>query len=198
MEFVQYLHHADQDLTLALNSLHCQFTDSMWLLFSNRKAWIPLYLALAVLLFYRLGWKKALVVIVSVALTVLASDQFANLVKNYVCRLRPMWDQYMIDGGLRRLEGKSGWYGFFSAHAANSFGVAMCVITGLRGGDKSRSYNWLAWVLFIWAAMVSLSRVFVGKHFIGDILVGCAVGLLFGWILGRLAGWLTEKYCVSL
>lgn len=34
----------DQTITLWLNGLHCPFTDGMWLLFSNRTVWIPLYL----------------------------------------------------------------------------------------------------------------------------------------------------------
>jgi membrane-associated phospholipid phosphatase len=29
---------------------------------------------------------------------------------------------------------------------------------------------------------VSLSRIFLGRHFLGDILVGAAVGMLLGWL----------------
>ena len=159
----------------------------MWILFSDKKVWYVMYAVLAVLLFVRAGWKKALVVLLSVALTVLACDQFANLIKDSVARLRPVWDNWMMAGGLHRLEGRGNFYGFFSAHAANSFGVAACVLEGFREVDKKRNYRGMAWLLFSWAALVSISRIFVGKHFLGDVLVGTIVGLLFGWIIGKLS-----------
>ena len=195
---VRFLHHLDQDVTLAINGLHTPFTDAMWVLFSDRKVWIVLYLALALLLFVRLGWKKSLVVLAAVGLTVLACDQCANLFKYSVARLRPMWDSYMIEGGLRRLEGRSGWYGFFSAHAANAFGVAMYLWQSFRAGDGKRSYKAMGWLLFCWAALVSLSRVFVGKHYLGDVLVGVSVGLLIGYVFGRIVKWVFNKYSLSL
>ena len=197
MSFIHGIERFDQDLTLAVNSLHCSFSDAVWTLFSDRKIWYLLYLALAVLLFVRLGWKKALIVLSSVILTVVACDQCANLVKYSVARLRPCWDSYMVEGGLHRLEGKGSFYGFFSAHAANAFGVAVSVVTGFRS-DKTRSYRLLAWLLYCWAALVSISRVFAGKHYLGDILTGAAVGLALGYLFARLARWAIDKYCVSL
>ena len=184
----------DKELTLAVNSLHTGFTDSVWLLFSDRQVWYLLYLALALLLFLRMDWKKAVVVLASVVLTVVACDQFANLIKETAGRLRPCWDAYMVGNGLHRLEWRGSPYGFFSAHAANSFGVAAALVRGFRSGDKSRSYRGLAWLMYTWAFLVSISRIFVGKHFLGDVLVGAAVGLVFGLLAARLARWIINKY----
>lgn len=195
---VYSLHHIDQNITLAINSLHSPFTDAVWMLFSDKKVWYIMYAALVVLLFVRLGWKKALVVLVSVALTVAACDQFSNLIKDSVARLRPVWDNYMLSGGLHRLEYRGNFYGFFSAHAANSLGVAVAVVMGFRGSDKSHNYNLLASLMFVWAMLVGISRIFVGKHFFGDVLVGFGVGLLFGWIIARLARGVINKYSLSL
>ena len=82
----------DRAATLALNSLHVPLTDAVWMLFSDKKVWYPFYLIMVVLLFTRMNWKKALIVLVSVVLAVVACDQLANLVKASVCRLRPCWD----------------------------------------------------------------------------------------------------------
>ena len=41
-----------------------------------------------------------------------------------------------------------------------------------------------AWGVFVWAFLVSLSRVFMAKHFIGDILVGALAGLAIGFLMG--------------
>ena len=38
----------------------------------------------------------------------------------------------------------------------------------------------------IWAFLVSLSRIFLGRHFFGDILAGAAVGLLLGYLFALL------------
>ena len=92
----------------------------------------------------------------------------------------------MVDGGLHILEGKGNLYGFYSAHAANAMGFAACSFWGFRN-DKRLRYRGYGWGIFIWALLVGMSRVFVGKHFFGDVMVGFAVGLLAGWLLAQLA-----------
>ena len=176
----------DKIATLFLNSLNSAVTDPVWQFFSNRWVWAPLYIAVLVLLFVRLGWKRALIVTLSIILTILACDQFANLIKNWACRLRPSHDEWMLSNGLHLLEKPGSLYGFFSAHAANAFGFATASLLGLRN-DKTTHYNVYAWLIYLWAALVSLSRIFVGKHFLGDVLTGTVVGLLFGFLLALAA-----------
>ena len=188
----------DQNITLAINSLHSPPTDALWVLFSDKRVWYLMYFALAVLLFVRLGWKKALITLFGVALTVAACDQGANLVKDGVARLRPVWDNYMVSHGLHRLEGRGNFYGFFSAHAANSLGVATLVVKVFRSGDKSRNYRSLAAVMYFWAASVGISRVFVGKHFLGDVLAGFAAGLLIGLVFAGIIRRIFHKYSLYL
>jgi membrane-associated phospholipid phosphatase len=45
----------------------------------------------------------------------------------------------------------------------------------------------------IWAAVMSLSRVMLAAHYLGDILVGCLFGLAVGWGLARLVHWILVK-----
>ncbi len=176
----------DQDVTLAINSFHCGFSDSVWKIFSNKDVWIPLYAVIAVLLVWRLGWKKAMVYILSVVLCIVVTDQFSNVVKDYVCRLRPCYEPSVLSRGLRLLEGAGGQYGFFSAHAANAFGLAVCSSQALK--SDGRGHGLYSWLIFVWAALVSISRVFVGKHYMGDVLVGVISGLLIGYLMVLLAG----------
>ena len=180
------LHTLDQDITLALNGLHFAAGDHAWQLFSNVKVWIPLYIIILVYLFRKLGWKKGLIVLLSVVLTVVACDQLGNLVKNAVERLRPCYDARMVDSGLRILEKRGGFFGFYSAHAANAFGLAMCSCMGLRNDYKGSHRAYVSWI-FVWATLVSISRVFVGKHYFGDILAGALVGIIIGYILSLIA-----------
>ena len=173
----------DQSVTLWLNGLHCPFTDSMWLFFSDRSVWIPLYLIVAALMVWRLGWKRGLAYVLLTALAILCVDQFANLIKNWVARPRPCTDAYMCSMGHRLLEGRSRSYSFFSAHAANAVAFALCSAHALRRGMKRTPARIYSWLIGLWAAMVGFSRVFVGKHYLGDVLVGFAAGAIISLIL---------------
>ena len=176
----------DQDITLAINGLHTKFTDVVWQTFSNMQVWIPLYVLVIALVIWKAGWKKGLIYVASMALCLLVCDQFANLIKHYVCRPRPCHDSYMLDNGLRLLEEAGGMFGFFSSHAANSFGFAVCSSQAVDASFK-RKQKWFTWIIFIWAALVSVSRMFVGKHYLGDVLVGTLVGLVLGYVCSSLA-----------
>lgn len=182
----------DQDITLAVNGLHTSFTDIVWQTFSNRFVWLVMYLIIAAFIIWKAGWKKGLIYIAAMALCLVACDQFSNLIKNYVCRLRPCHDPYMLERGVRLLEEAGGLYGFFSSHAANAFGFAVCATQAAEASLK-RSSKWFTWFMFIWAALVSVSRIFVGKHYLGDILVGTLVGLVLGFVFASLGHWVCSK-----
>lgn len=194
MDILKFLHHIDKDVTLAINSCNSPVTDEIWKLFSDVQIWYVLYLAVAVFFFVRLGWKKALAVLLSCILCVVLCDQFANVIKHSVCRLRPCQDADMLARGLHILEDAGSRFGFFSAHAANTAGFAICSLSGFRN-DSSRSYKVYGTAIFAWAVLVSISRVFVGKHFFGDVVVGFAIGLLFGWLCALLARAVIRRLC---
>ena len=184
------LEQLDKTWTLAINSLHTPFTDRMWMFFSGRTEWIPLYVLVIALLIWRLGWKKGLVMILTTALCILCVDQFANLIKNSVMRLRPGCDPEMLQRGLYVLipsGAKS--YGFFSAHAGNALAFALCTLKALNMERDTEKRPWkglssaYSVIIVIWAVLVGLSRIFVGKHFLGDVLTGFVVGLIFAEIL---------------
>lgn len=188
--FWQSVHQLDQQLTLTINSWYSAFTDPVWAFFSDKIVWIPMYVAIVALLIWKLGWRKGLVVIAAAGLTFGFCDQFSNLIKYAVGRIRPVNDEFMIASGLHILE-RGGGYSFFSAHAANAFGLACSTFIGLKYGSAKKP-AWLkaygGW-MFFWAFMVAVSRIFVGKHYLGDVLVGivvgCAAGLAFGYLAQR-------------
>ena len=184
----------DKEWTLALNGLGGNSVlDAMMVFASHKLVWVPLYLALVALLFWRLGWKRALVFLAAVGLTFLCCDQLANLFKYGFERLRPSHDGSMLENGLRLLERPGSLYGFFSAHAANTFGLAVCTVLAFRT-DKRLRWRGLALGMGFWALLVSFSRIWVGKHFLGDVLVGTVIGIGIGFALGCLARW----FCVRV
>ncbi len=192
--FWNQVHQIDQQLTLTINSWHSTITDPIWAFFSDKIVWVPMYAAIIALLFWKLGWKKALIVIAGIGLTFGFCDQFSNIIKYAVCRIRPVNDDFMIASGLHVLE-TGGGYSFFSAHAANSFGLATSSVMGLRAytGKPWWKKGYASW-MFFWAAMVAISRIFVGKHYLGDVIVGSLVGLAAGMAFGILAYRIILKY----
>jgi undecaprenyl-diphosphatase len=188
----QEIHRFDQDLTLKINSWNSSFSDPIWEFLSDIPVWIPMYVLIVAFITWRLGWKKGLVVVAGALLTFAFCDQSSNIIKDAVERLRPLNDEYMIANGLHILE-KGGKYGFFSAHSANAFGLATCTLIGLRIDKRLRYRGYAAW-MYTWATLVAVSRIFVGKHYLGDCIVGSIVGVLAGLAFASLAGWIIVKY----
>ena len=219
--FWQNVHQLDQQITLTINSWNSAFTDPIWTFLSLKLVWAPLYAAIIALMIWKLGWKKGLIVVGGVLLTIGFCDQFANLIKHATARIRPVNDEWMVAHGLNILEWGGG-FSFFSAHAANSFGIAgsswlgfkNCLMANAEGngnpgascttttntGCKCRLSNeqickYYAWVMFTWAALVGISRIFVGKHYLGDVIVGTIVGILGGLFFGWLASKIANRVC---
>lgn len=184
----------DQNATLWLNGLNNPALDQFWIFMSDKLVWVPAYLILLFLIIRRLGWRRALPVIFSVILTIVICDQVSLHVKNGIERLRPMFNAEMLRGGLHYPSNRYGdIYGFFSGHASNSFGLIASLLVGFSN-DRSHNYSGFAFFGYLWAALVSVSRVMIGRHYLGDILVGTLFGLFVGYSVGLLTKYLINKY----
>ena len=195
--FFENLEMADKHATLAINSFGSIFPDWLMPLVSDRLVWVPLYLLLVWILIKRLGWRRALVTLIIAVLAVAACDQFANLIKNWAQRFRPCRDGWMLDNGLRILEKKGSKFGFFSAHAATLTGISVVILASLKkylpkSEPKSRLPFILGCCLSFWVLLVGASRIFVGKHFLGDVIVGIAAGLLTSWLVFKICDYLVS------
>lgn len=187
--FPEGLQAIDQSVTLWINGFHHWSTDAIWLLFSDKMAWAPMYLLLIGLIWLRLGWKKALFIYLAIILTIVSCDQFSEFLKHTVGRFRPCYIPEMIQGNLHILEGRGGLYGFYSSHAANAFGLATASYLGLSSNDKTHTYSTYRMCLYAWAFCVAVSRIFVGKHFAGDVLAGIFFGLFFGYAIATICNY---------
>lgn len=192
IDLLSRLEMADKNATLSINSLHSPVSDWIWQFFSDKEVWYPLYLGFLIFIFVKMGWKKAGIVTIACILTIVACDQFSNFCKEFFARLRPCWDEWMVANGLHMLEGKGNQFGFYSAHAANAMGFALSSLTGLKADHRYQKCSW-SWIICVWAVLVGISRIFVGKHFLGDVIVGLAVGALFGWLLALAGRWLIRR-----
>ena len=108
------------------------------------------------------------------ALTILISDQLSSHVIKYIFE-RPRPCQIMSD--LNLLVNCGSGYSMPSSHAVNAF--AQAALFGALN-KKAQSY------LIIVASLIAVSRIFVGVHYPGDVLVGTIIGSIVGLIVAAI------------
>jgi len=171
---LEYLLNLDTQLFLFLNGLHCAFVDPIMVFISGHFSWVPLYIGIIFFLFWKRSWKIGLLALLAVLLTFALTDLLSvHLFKNTIQRLRPCHEPDLI---IRLLEGCGGQFSFISSHAANVFGLATFTALFFR----KRYYTFS---IMFWAALVSYSRIYVGKHYPLDLLCGAAFGIFIGWLV---------------
>jgi undecaprenyl-diphosphatase len=163
----------DRNLLLYFNSLHSPFWDSVMWFITGKVEWIPLYLFI-IWLFWKKYRGKVWIPVLIAVLGLLLSDQVSVLIKNSVHRLRPSQDPSLT--GIVHLVKNyhGGLYGFVSSHAANTFAFTALTVSILKN-------KWATLSLYLWATVVSYSRVYLGVHYPGDVVCGALAGLMVGY-----------------
>lgn len=170
----------ERDLFLAIQSAHTPFWDAFMYLISSRWPWIAVAVGLVFFLFLKKPIREALLLIVSIALLITIVDQLTSgVIKPYFARLRPSWHPLTQDA-VQSVYGYKAWgYGFVSGHAANF--MALAIFTALAFRD--RLYTVIVSTL---AIVVTYSRIYLGVHFITDVVPGAMIGLIVGYLMYRL------------
>jgi len=134
----------------------------------TEKAYFIVPLAVLWLFLFWKARRRGRIVAVLTLVVIAASDQLsAHVLKPIFSRTRP---PYALDS-VRLLVDTTRSFSFPSAHASNAFGVASFV---------SGFYPRTKIALYVAAALVAYSRVYVGVHFPSDAIGGAALGLVLG------------------
>lgn len=162
----------ERDLFLALNGSESLFLDNVMWTISGRLIWIPLYLFILFLFFYRVPKREGFLAMLFLILVFVACDQVSSsLFKPLFERFRPTHHPDFKELVDTVNDYRGGLYGFISGHATNSFGLALFVLLLF----KQRA---LTLASLFWATLNSYTRIYLGVHFVSDILAGMIVGTL--------------------
>ncbi|CAI8314212.1 MAG: Uncharacterised protein [Flavobacterium sp. SCGC AAA160-P02] len=165
----------DRELLIFLNNLGNEQWDSFWLELTNQFNWSPLFVFLLVLLFKKFGWKNSLLLLLFITIMVTFSDQFTNFIKNTFERLRPCNTSVLMDQ-IRQFTYRPSSFSFYSGHASLSMTFTIFIILLLK-----KHYKYI-FLLLLFPIFFGYSRIYLGVHYPGDVLVGYLSGILFGLV----------------
>ncbi len=172
------LESIDKQWLLAVNGSESLYLDRLARGFTNGWTWLPLYLSLFYLVIKNNERAvKVVFILCSAGLCVLLAGTVDDLiVKPMVARWRPTHDPEIgmlvdiVDGY------RGGRYGFFSAHASNTFSIAVFFCWLIR-------HRVLSVALVLWSFTNCWTRLYLGVHYPGDILVGLVWGATVGTLV---------------
>ena len=170
-----YLIALDQQATLALNGSDSILMDTIMMLLTSTIVWIPMGLFFLYYIYKKTDARTLLFLIIGIALCILFADFVSSgICKPLVARLRPSNEPALY--GLVDLVNNyhGGRYGFFSSHAANTMSVAVFLSLQLRKTP-------IVTLLILWSLINCWSRLYLGVHYFGDVLVGIMWGVIVGW-----------------
>ncbi len=171
---IDFLYSVDVSVFYFINgTLANSFFDRIMPFITEVKNWYLVYILLWFIILFK-GGKYRIAMAISMILLVTITDQVSSaLLKNLIERVRPC--NALPDVHL--LVGCTGSFSFPSSHAVNNFAAAMFF---------SYFYKHLKWILFSVAAIVAISRIFVGVHYPSDVIGGAVIGTILGYLCVKL------------
>ena len=105
------------------------------------------------------------------------------ILKHLVGRTRP----WLVVEGLTHLVVENDPNAFPSGHTCAAFAAA-------SAWARALPKKWMGVTAVILEALMGLSRLYVGVHFLTDVLAGCAVGCFCAWLAWRVSLWAEARW----
>ncbi|MDR0536763.1 MAG: phosphatase PAP2 family protein [Tannerellaceae bacterium] len=174
-----------------LNGSDCPALDRFFWLVSSRVVWLPLGAFIIFMIVRHKSWREYLPVLVAIAIVIVLADQFAShFCKSFFARPRPTHHPDFMNEVKTVFDYRGGKYGFMSSHAANAFGFAVFMSALFRNAFFTVAVG-------LWAMLTAYSRVYLGVHFISDVVAGGISGAFFGYAVYLLHVNLRHKWITA-
>lgn len=167
---MQQLIEFDKQLFLDINKLHTPLLDPVMLFLSSYEAWGIIAILILLYVFYSKDKAWRWPVLCFMFLSVASTNALNQLVKITIARPRPIHEAIFTDL-IHSLEKYDASYSFFSAHSSSSFALAVFALLVVRK-------KFFTVIVLSWALLVGYSRIYVGKHYPIDVVVGILFGVL--------------------
>ena len=166
---IKFLGNIDRGLLVWLHENHIPTLNQVMPFITDVDNWILPILFLILYLGFFEG-KKGKIALCLLIISLSMNDSIcAQILKPFFDRVRP---SHMSIEGLNLLVSKGGKWGMPSNHASNMFCLAVIL---------SYFYGRLKIILFFLATVIAISRVYVGVHYPGDVIIGALVGYIISW-----------------
>ena len=165
------LDRIDRAVLLWVHDHHNDIFNLIMPIITDADNWV---LPILVLIFYLgfKGEKRGKITLVLLIFALALTDSIcAQLLKPFFERIRP---SHLDLDGLQLLVFKGGKWSMPSNHAANIFTFAVIL---------SYFYEKYKMPLFLLAYLIAFSRVYVGVHYPGDVIIGSIFGYALGWMV---------------
>lgn len=169
--------HLERNLFFFLNGSNSTFWDNFFYIYTWQWTWLIFYLCFLWVFIYKKDWKEIVCILAAVFLLLLLTDQISSgLFKHLFKRYRPTHHPDFLNQVKTVFNYRGGNYGFISGHATNAFGFAtFCALI-----FRNRLFTF---TIFLYATLNAYSRIYIGVHFISDVVVGAIVGTLLAGLM---------------
>ncbi|MCI6672062.1 MAG: phosphatase PAP2 family protein [Prevotella sp.] len=167
----EHIKDIDISILLSLQGGEQMFIDQLVITLTNGFTWIPLYISILYLIIKNNEkWSQILLLLAVVAVAMLASNLLnGGFIKPFIARLRPTSDPHLINIIHPINNYQPAGYSFFSAHACNSFTIAVLISLIVRS-------RLLTSFLLAWATLNAWTRLYLAAHYPSDVVVGMIAG----------------------
>ena len=168
---LKILDNIDKGLIVWLHENHVPILNQIMPFITDADNWtIPILFLILYLGFFKGKRGKIALCLLIISLSI--NDSIcAQILKPTFERVRP---SHMSIEGLNLLVSKGGKWSMPSNHASNMFSLAV-ILSYFFGRFKP--------TLFFLATIIGISRVYVGVHYPGDVIIGALVGYSISWVI---------------
>ena len=166
---LKILDNIDRSLLVWLHENHISILNQVMPFITDADNWILPILFLILYLGFFKG-KRGKIALCLLIISLSLNDSIcAQILKPFFERVRP---SHMSIEGLNLLVSKGGKWSMPSNHASNMFSLAVIL---------SYFYGRFKVILFFLATVIAISRVYVGVHYPGDVIIGALIGYIISW-----------------